>query len=96
MTLTKADIIEEVAKASGFSRQKAVHVVEVLLEIIKGTLERGDDLLVSGFGKFSVKRKAQRMGRNPKTGEDAVVSQRKIVRFKCSGKLRDKINERLT
>jgi integration host factor subunit alpha len=63
-----------------------------LLEIIKGTLEGGDDVLVSGFGKFCVKEKKKRRGRNPATGSDLILRERKVVTFKCSGKLRSKIN----
>jgi integration host factor subunit alpha len=62
------------------------------LEIIKSTLESGEDILISGFGKFNVKEKGERRGRNPSTGDDAIVSARKVVRFKCSGKLRSKVN----
>ena len=66
--------------------------LEILLEIIKRTLESGEDVLVSGFGKFCVKEKQERRGRNPSTGEDMMLAPRKTVTFKCSGKLRDKIN----
>jgi nucleoid DNA-binding protein len=64
--------------------------VESLLEIIKGALAQGDDVLVSGFGKFCVKCKDERKGRNPATGEDMMLRSRKVVTFKCSGKLRRK------
>jgi integration host factor subunit alpha len=76
----------------GFTKKKAVEVIESLLEIIKDTLEKGDDVLVSGFGKFCVKDKKQRRGRNPATGSDLILRERKVVTFKCSGKLRNKIN----
>jgi integration host factor subunit alpha len=62
------------------------------LEIIKRTLESGEDVLVSGFGKFCVKTKRERRGRNPATGEDMMLEPRRIVTFNCSRKLRDKIN----
>jgi integration host factor subunit alpha len=62
------------------------------LEIIKSTLEKNEDVLISGFGKFCVKQKKQRRGRNPATGDDLMLEERKVVTFKCSGKLRDKIN----
>lgn len=91
MALTKADIVEEVNKI-GFTRKKSFELVEAVLEIIKATLESGDELLITGFGKFSVRKKAERRGRNPKTGEDAIVSERSVVRFKCAPLLRDKIN----
>ncbi|MBI5894857.1 MAG: integration host factor subunit alpha [Desulfobacterales bacterium] len=92
MTLTKAQIVEAIAEQNGFPKNKSIEIVESLLEIIKGTLAGGDDVLVSGFGKFCVKSKRQRRGRNPATGEDLMLSARKVVTFKCSGKLRDKLN----
>jgi integration host factor subunit alpha len=67
-------------------------MVETLLELIKSTLESGEDLLVSGFGKFCVQSKNERRGRNPATGEDMVLAPRKVVTFKCSGKLRKAVN----
>ncbi|MEE8430551.1 MAG: integration host factor subunit alpha [Candidatus Desulfatibia sp.] len=76
----------------GFSRGQSVETVEILLEIIKKTLESGEDILISGFGKFCVKEKAERRGRNPATGGDMMLPPRKVVTFKCSGKLRDKVN----
>ena len=91
MTFTKADIVEEVARI-GFTRKKSVELVETLTEIIKKTLENGEELLISGFGKFYIRKKAKRTGRNPKTGEEAVVSERRIVGFKCSPVLRDRMN----
>ena len=94
MSLTKAAIVEQVYTEVGFPRNQSVEIVESLLEIIKATLESGDDVLVSGFGKFCVKEKAERKGRNPATGEDAILPARRVVTFKCSGKLREKINGR--
>ena len=91
MALTKSDIVAKVHEL-GFTKKKAVDTVESLLEIIKGTLEKGDDVLVSGFGKFCVKDKKQRRGRNPATGSDLILRERKVVTFKCSGKLRNRIN----
>ena len=67
-------------------------MVETLLEIIKSTLPSGEDVLISGFGKFNVKDKKERKGRNPATDEDLVLPARKVVRFKCSRKFRDKVN----
>ena len=92
MTLTKAQIVEMLAEENDFAKNKSVEIVENLLEIIKYTLESGQDVLVSGFGKFCVKEKSRRRGRNPATGEDLLLDARKVVTFKCSGKLRDKIN----
>ena len=92
MTLTKAHIVEAVAKQNGYPKNQSVNTIETLLEIIKRTLESGEDVLVSGFGKFCVKEKQERRGRNPSTGEDMMLAPRKALTFKCSGKLRDKIN----
>ena len=70
MTLTKNDIIEEIRTKNGFSRNKSIETVKTLLEIIKQTLESGEDIMISGFGKFCVKEKLERKGQNPATGED--------------------------
>ena len=67
-------------------------MIETLLELIKFTLASGEDVLISGFGKFCVNDKRQRKGRNPATGEDMILAARRVVTFKCSGQLRDKIN----
>jgi len=91
MALTKNDIVGKVHDL-GFTKKKSVETVESLLDIIKRTLEDGDDVLISGFGKFCVKEKKQRRGRNPATGSDLLLRQRKVVTFKCSGKLRETIN----
>lgn len=91
MTLTKSDIVDDLAKA-GFTRKKTVDILEDLLEIIKQNLEKGEDVLISGFGKFCIKKKGMRRGRNPATGDDLVLSERKVVTFTCSPVLRKKIN----
>ena len=92
MALTKHDIVEQVYNELGFPKNKSVEIVESLLELMKSTLESGDDLLVSGFGKFCVNDKKERKGRNPATGEDLMLKPRRIVTFKYSGTLRDKVN----
>ena len=92
MTLTKNDIVDRVNDL-GFTKKKSVDIVEDLLEIIKSTLSQGNDVLVSGFGKFCVKQKNQRKGRNPATGIDLMLQARKVITFKCSGKLRDKVKD---
>jgi len=92
MALTKIQIVEEVMKGNGFTRKKSTETVETLLELIKRSLESGEDVLISGFGKFCVKEKKERKGRNPATGDDMMLEPRKVVTFKCSGKLRDKVN----
>ena len=91
MALTKSDIVEKIY-GLGFTKKEAIDIIETLLEIIKSTLEKEDDVLISGFGKFCVKNKTQRKGRNPATGDDLMLRARKVVTFKCSGKLRKKIN----
>jgi len=93
MTLTKSHIINAVADQIGFPKNHSSEIVETFLKIIKRTLESGEDVLISGFGKFCVKEKRQRRGRNPSTGQDMMLAPRRVVTFKCSGKLRDKIDE---
>ncbi len=92
MALTKADIVESIKDQFGFTKNQSVETVETLLEIMKKTLESGEDIMVSGFGRFCVKEKAERRGRNPATGGDMMLAPRRVVTFKCSGKLRDKVN----
>jgi len=92
MTLTKNDVVEQIQKQLGFPKNQSQEITEDLLEIIKSTIESGDDVLVSGFGKFCVKEKGERRGRNPATGEDAILPARRVVTFKCSDKLREKVN----
>ena len=91
-TLTKADIISAIQTANGYSLNKSADITETLLDIIKRTLESGEDVLISGFGKFQVRDKRERRGRNPATDEDMILPSRRVVTFKCSGRLRDRIN----
>jgi integration host factor subunit alpha len=91
MALTKSDIVASVHNL-GLTKKKSVEVIERLLEIIKRSLESSEDVLISGFGKFCVKDKDKRKGRNPATGEDLMLRGRRVVTFKCSGKLRHKID----
>ena len=92
MTLTKATIVVKVAEQIGYPKNQSFEMIEILLEIIKRTLESGEDVLISRFGKFCVKTKQERRGRNPATGEDMILETRRVVTFKCSGRLRDKVN----
>lgn len=92
MTLTKSSIIDRVQEETGLPRKRCDELVENLLELIKKTLESGEDLMISGFGKFCVKQKNQRKGRNPATGQDLMLNSRRVVTFKCSQTLREKIN----
>ena len=91
MALTKSDIVAKVNEL-GFTKKRSVDIIENLMSIVKSTLEKGEDVLISGFGKFRVKEKQKRRGRNPATGADLILKERKVVTFKCSGKLREKIN----
>ncbi len=91
-TLTKAHIINAVAEQTGFTQKKSFETMEIMLEIIKSSLVSGKDVLISGFGKFCLKQKAERRGRNPATGEDMMLAPRKVVTFQCSGRLREKLN----
>ncbi len=92
MTLTKADLINQVfTSLPVYTKAQARETVETLLELIKSSLENGDDLLLSGFGKFSVKEKRPRKGRNPQTGEELILDARKVVTFKSSGQLKEKL-----
>ena len=92
MALTKTDIVELIAEKNDFKPTEAKDVLEELLEIIKSTLASGEDLMISGFGKFQVNEKKPRKGRNPATGDSMVLSKRRVVTFKCAGKLKDQIN----
>ncbi len=92
MTLTKAQIIESFQNNLGFTKNQSSEIIESILSIIKDALADSEDVLISGFGKFCVNQKKERRGRNPATGDDMMLAPRKVVTFKCSGKLRDKLN----
>ncbi len=92
MTLRKAQIVDRIREETGMTRNESFETVESLLDFIKRTLESGEDVLISGFGKFCVRQKSERKGRNPATGDKLIIASRKVARFKCSGKLREKIN----
>jgi integration host factor subunit alpha len=91
-TMTKADIVERIYEKIGFSKKEASEVVESIFEIIKGRLERGDKVKISGFGNFVVNSKRPRKGRNPQTGEEIIISGRKVLTFKASQVLKKTIN----
>jgi integration host factor subunit alpha len=92
MKLTKAQIVESLQNHLGLSRKKSVETVNTMLGIIKKTLASGEDVMISRFGKFCVKQKKERKGRNPETGEDMMIPPRKVVTFRCSGKLRERVD----
>jgi len=92
MTLTKSHLVQSINKCTGIGKAQSRRMIENLFEILKENLANGEDVLISGFGKFCVRAKDERRGRNPATGEDLMLGSRKVVTFKCSGGLRDKIN----
>jgi integration host factor subunit alpha len=92
MTLTKDNLIQTLYDQTGLSKQKSRTTVETVFELVKKALESGDDVLVSGFGKFIVREKASRRGRNPATGEDLTLDPRRVITFKCSPRMRDRVN----
>jgi integration host factor subunit alpha len=92
MALTKVEIVNSIADQIGYPKNHSSEIVETLLEIIKKALESGDDVLISRFGKFCVKEKRKRRGRNPASGKDMMMEPRRVVTFRCSRNLRDKIN----
>ncbi len=93
MSLTKNEIVQAVAEDIGFPKNQSAELVETLLELIKKALESGEDVLVSGFGKFCVREKRERRGRNPATGEAMMLRSRRVLTFHCSGRLREKMNQ---
>ncbi len=92
MALTKTIIAERIQDKLNLSRTTTYEIMEEFLEIIKETIENGEDIMISGFGKFCINEKKARKGRNPATDEEMILPARKVVTFKCSGKLRDHIN----
>jgi integration host factor subunit alpha len=92
MTLTKDHIVNSIHEQLDLPKTKSTGLFESVLEIIKTTLQNGEDVLISGFGKFYVLDKKKRRGRNPHTGEDMRLDERRVIVFKCSGKLREKMN----
>jgi integration host factor subunit alpha len=93
MALTKEDLAKAIADDTGYPQNHSKDLVELLLELIKERLSAGEDVLISGFGKFCVRHKWERRGRNPATGESMQLEARRVVSFKCSGQLRKKIND---
>lgn len=93
MTVTKAHIVEKLFARNIFTKGESAHIIETLFELIKQSLENGEDVMISSFGKFQLRMKNQRRGRNPQTGESLMLESRVVVTFKCSGILRDKMND---
>jgi len=92
MTLTKDHLVNSLYNNLDIPKSKSASIIETLLQKIKKTLGNKEDVLISGFGKFCVKEKKDRRGRNPATGEDLTLEARRVVVFKCSGVLREKVN----
>ena len=90
---TKTTIIEKISTKNNQTPSQAKDTLKSLLEIMKSTLASGEDIMISGFGKFQVNEKAPRRGRNPATGKDMMLKERRIVTFKCSGELRKKLKD---
>jgi integration host factor subunit alpha len=90
--MTKADIVERIMANTGFSKAESFDMFELVFSIMKSTLEDGEDIKISGFGKFEVKRKKDRRGRNPQTGEDLTIEARRVLTFKPSAILRKAVN----
>ncbi len=94
MPVTKATLADSINKTSDLQKNESIVIIDSLMEIIKSTLESGEDILISGFGKFIVKDKKTRKGRNPQTEKPLQLDARKVVLFRCSGVLREKINKK--
>jgi integration host factor subunit alpha len=92
MTVTRKHLADSIQEQTGISKHKSIELVETIIELISRTLENDEDVMISGFGKFAIKHKRERKGRNPATGDDMMLEQRKVVTFKCSGKLREMLN----
>jgi integration host factor subunit alpha len=92
LSITKQTIVEKISEKNNLSPSEAKDTLEEFLEIMKSTLASGEDIMISGFGKFQVNEKAPRRGRNPATGEDKMLRGRKVVTFKVAGGLRDRMN----
>ena len=92
--MTKADIVEELYERVGISKQEAFRIIELFLEIMKETLEKGETVKVSGFGNFVVRAKRSRRGRNPQTGEEITITPRRVLTFKSSPLLKQALNSK--
>lgn len=92
-TVTKADIVESVYRKVGFSKKESLELVELVFETIKSTLEAGEAVKVSGFGKFEIREKRSRRGRNPQTGLEIEITARRVLSFKPSQVLRGALME---
>ena len=96
MSLTKADIVERVYKEAGFSKKEAADLVDLVFKVIKDTLSKGEKVKISGFGNFSIRDKATRVGRNPQTGEAMEISARRVLTFRPSQVLKEDVTCRFS
>jgi len=92
--MTKLEIVTNLYEKLGFSRRECANIVDSFFESIKKTLAQGENVKISGFGNFIVKQKKARRGRNPQTGEEIEISERKVLNFRLSQVLKDEINNK--
>ena len=93
MSMTKVDIIESIYEKIGIPKKECIRIVESVFEIIKDDLEKGNDVMISGFGKWTVKAKKKRKGRNPQTGKELMIDARRVVTFRPSQVLKGTVND---
>jgi integration host factor subunit alpha len=91
--MTKADIVEKIQTATGFTKKDSAEIIEAVFSIMKSTLESGEKMKIAGFGNFEVKQKNDRMGRNPQTGEAITIAARQVLTFRPSTLLKQAINK---
>ena len=91
--MTKADLIEKITLMTAFTKKESAEIVERVFDVVKATLEAGENIKIAGFGNFEVKEKAARNGRNPQTGEIIEITPRRVLTFKPSRVLKKSINE---
>ncbi|MBN2809022.1 MAG: integration host factor subunit alpha [Deltaproteobacteria bacterium] len=90
--MTKADMVELVYERIGVSKRESARIVETIFDVVKETLEKGENVKISGFGSFNIQHKKPRRGRNPQTGEEITISARRVLSFKASNVLREQLN----
>ncbi len=94
--MTKADIIDQIYEKIGFSKKESAEIVDLVFEIMKLRMERGEKVKISGFGNFIVRKKGSRVGRNPQTGEELEISARSVLTFRPSQVLKAALNPGIT
>jgi integration host factor subunit alpha len=90
--MTRADIVDRIYEKVGLSKKEAQEIIEIIIDTITETLKEGETVKITGFGTFTVRKKAPRKGRNPKTGEEVEISARRVVSFRPSNILKEKVN----